>query len=297
MTEQIPVTSIWLTCQRPARDQRRGRYVPETAGHPAKMLPDLAVHAIGAYTVPGDLIVDPMCGSGTTLIEAVRSGRNSIGVDVETRFTTLAQANLALAATHGATAWGQVITGDARDLVSLVPDSAHGTVSLVLTSPPYGGRTHGLVRTTPGAGVRKRDHIYGDRGAANLAYLGWDRLLGGWTQIVAGCLQVLRPGGTFVFTCRPVRRTRDDLIDLPGELFAAARSVGLQPVERCVAMLAAVRDGQIIHRASMFALMAARKARADGIPVALVAHEDVYVLRKPLLVGSGSLPNPASTGG
>jgi hypothetical protein len=84
----------------------------------------------------------------------------------------------------------------------------------------------------------------------------------------------------FVFTCRPVRRTRDDLIDLPGELFAAATSVGLEPVERCVALLAAVRDGQIIHRASMFALMAVRRARADGIPVALVAHEDVYVLRK-----------------
>jgi hypothetical protein len=72
-------------------------------------------------------------------------------------------------------------------------------------------------------------------------------------------------------------------------------SVGLEPVERCVAMLAAVRDGQIIHRASMFALMAVRKTRADGIPVAVVANEDVYVLRKPR--GSGSSPHSAGAGG
>jgi modification methylase len=272
---------VWLTCQRPARDQRRGRYVEQTARHPAKMLPDLAAHAIAAYTAPGDLVCDPMCGSGITLVEAVRSGRDAIGVDIEPTFTALARANLALAAADGHTAETRIITGDARGLGSLLPAGTRGAVSLVLTSPPYGRRTHGLVRTVPGAGVRKRDHLYGDRGPGNLAYLVWDQLLDGWRQIVAGCVELLRPGGTFVFACRPVRRTRDDLIDLPGELFTVAQSAGLAPVERCVAMLAAVRNGQIVHRASMFALMAARKARADGVPVALVAHEDVYVLRKP----------------
>ncbi|MDG4834825.1 DNA methyltransferase [Solwaraspora sp. WMMD1047] len=283
MADQLPVTSVWLTCQRPARDQRRGRYVEETSRHPAKMLPDLAAHAINAYTAPGDLVLDPMCGSGTTLVEAVRSGRDGIGVDIEATFVALAQANLALAAEHGHTSWGQVACGDARNVAALLPASSHGKVSLVVTSPPYGRKTHGLVRTKPGERVHKRDHLYGDRGAGNLAYVGWDRLLAGWRQIVAGCVEMLRPGGTFVFTGRPVRRTPDDLFDLPGELFTAALSVGLEPVERCVAMLAAVRDGQLVHRANMFGLMAVRKARADGIPVALVAHEDVYVLRRPLL--------------
>jgi modification methylase len=282
MPELMPVTSVWLTCQRPAREQRRGRYVDETSRHPAKMLPDLAAHAIRAYTAQGDLVCDPMCGSGTTLVEAIRSGRDGIGVEIEATFTTIAAANLILAAEHGCTGRGKVVTGDATDLVSLLPAKLHGTVSLVLTSPPYGPKTHGVVRSAPGAGVHKRHHRYGERGAGNLAYLGWDRLLDGWRQIVAGCMQMLHPGGTFVFTGRAVRRTRDDLIDLPGELFAAALSVGLEPVERCVAMLAAVRDGQIIHRAAVFALMAARRARAEGIPVALISHEDVYVLRKPL---------------
>ncbi|MET8551706.1 hypothetical protein [Micromonospora zamorensis] len=84
-----------------------------------------------------------------------------------------------------------------------------------------------------------------------------------------------------MITSRPVRRQRDDLIDLPGELLAAARSAGLVPVERTAAMLAAVRDGQVVHRASMFGLMAVRRSRDDGIPVHLVAHEDALVLRRP----------------
>ena len=159
---ELPVTSVWLTCQRPAREQRRGRYVPATTSHPGKMLPDLAAHAITTYTAPGELVLDPMCGSGITLVEAVRSGRPAIGVDIEARYTDLARANLRLAAQHGAPATGRVITGDATDLLALVPAKVRGKVSLVLTSPPYGRGTHGLVRATD-EGVRKRDHVYGDR--------------------------------------------------------------------------------------------------------------------------------------
>lgn len=34
------------------------------------------------YTRPGDLVLDPFCGSGVALIEAAKLGRNSIGVDL-----------------------------------------------------------------------------------------------------------------------------------------------------------------------------------------------------------------------
>lgn len=38
---------------------------------------------VRAYTVPGDLVVDPFAGNGTTLMAAERNGRRSIGYDVE----------------------------------------------------------------------------------------------------------------------------------------------------------------------------------------------------------------------
>ncbi|WP_405433662.1 TRM11 family SAM-dependent methyltransferase [Micromonospora sp. NBC_00617] len=243
------------------------------------MLPHLAAHAISSYTAPGDLVFDPMCGSGTTLVEAMHLDRHGIGIDIEPRFTALAAANITLARSQGAAGTAQVFTGDATRLLDLVPASAVGRVALVLTSPPYGRGTHGLVRMTDN-GVRKRNHLYGDRESGNLAYGGWSRLFDGFAAILAASYRLLRPGGTVVITCRPVRRQRDDLIDLPGELLAVAQSVGLVPVQRCAAMLAAVRDGQIVHRASMFGLMAVRKSRSEGLPVHLVAHEDVLVLRR-----------------
>jgi modification methylase len=279
--EGLAVTSVWLTCQLPARDQRRGRYVAATRTHPAKMLPHLASHVVAVYSVRGDLVLDPMCGAGTTLVEAVRAGRDAIGVDIEPRFTTIAAANLELAAAHGAAGHGMVLTGDSTRLHALLPPQIRGRVALVLTSPPYGHTTHGLVDLVPGAGVRKDHHRYGRAGKGNLAYAGWDQLLEGFTRIMAASRDVLRPGGVVVLTVRPVRRTRDDLIDLPSQILDAATSVGLEPVERCVALLAAVRDDRLVHRASMFALLAARRARLDGIPVAVIAHEDVLVLRRP----------------
>lgn len=291
------MSSVWLTCQQPGRDQRRGRYVPATRTHPAKMLPALARHAITAYTEPGDLVLDPMCGAGTTLVEAVHAGRDAIGVDIEPRFTAIAAANLDLAATQGATGTGNVITGDATRLRNLLPTGTRGRVALVLTSPPYGRVTHGLVHTTPDGRVTKDHHRYGRTGRGNLAYAGWDRLLDGFTQIMLAAREALRPGGLVVVTARPVRRRRDDLIDLPSLVLDAATSAGLEPAERCVALLAAVRDDRLVHRASMFALLAARRARADGIPVSVLAHEDVIILRQPAKPGGsrepGRLPGPA----
>jgi modification methylase len=277
--DTMPVTSVWLTCQQPARDQRRGRYVRQTSTHPGKMLPNLAAQAISSFTAPGDLVFDPMCGSGTTLVEAMHLGRDAIGIDIEPRFAALAEQNVALAASQGAAGAAKVVTGDATGLLDLVPASAVGQVGLVLTSPPYGRGTHGLVQVD-GTGLRKWDHLYGDRERGNLAYAGWSRLLDGFATILTASYELLRPGGTVVITCRPVRRQRDDLIDLPGELLAVAQSAGLAPVQRCAAMLAAVRDGQIVHRASMFGMMALRRARAEGVPVHLIAHEDVLVLRR-----------------
>jgi hypothetical protein len=63
--------SVWPVAQRAARDQRTGRYLPKSTAHPGKMLPELARTAIRHYSEPGDLIVDSMCGIGTTLVEAM----------------------------------------------------------------------------------------------------------------------------------------------------------------------------------------------------------------------------------
>ena len=64
------------------------------AGHPAPYPPELAERLIRMFSFAGDTVLDPFAGSGSTLIGAVRSGRNSIGVEIEPKYLRLAQQRL-----------------------------------------------------------------------------------------------------------------------------------------------------------------------------------------------------------
>lgn len=54
-----------------------------------KLIPAIPAAAIEAFTQPGELVADPFCGSGTTLVEARRAGRASVGVDINPLATLL----------------------------------------------------------------------------------------------------------------------------------------------------------------------------------------------------------------
>lgn len=280
--------SVWATAQRTGPVQRRGRYVPESTAHPARMLPAIAAHAVAAYTEPGDLVLDPMCGIGTTLVEAVHAGRDALGIEYESRWSDVADANLRHARDQSAPGRGGVIRGDATALRSLVPAALAGQVALVVTSPPYGPTVHGHVAV--GDELDIRDNRYNDgTDKGNLAYRDLTGLADGFADILRGCATLLRPGGIVVVTARPWRK-RGELVDLPSAVIGAGVRAGLVPTERCVALLAAVRDGQLVARPSFFQLQSVRKARAAGTPMHLIAHEDVLIFAKPEKCVSSSEP-------
>lgn len=277
MPESLPL-SVWPTAQQMARTQRAGRYLPGSSDHPGKMLPAIARAAVLAYSQPGDLVLDPMCGIGTTLIEAVHLGRDAVGVEYEPEWAALAEANLALASSQGATGAGEVVCGDAHHLGGLVDPALRGLVALVVTSPPYGPSVHGQVRA--GKGRVAKDHFRYSRDPANLAHRSFDELLDGFTAILRACREVLRPGGFVAVTARPWRRA-GVLVDLPGFVATCGTEAGLVPYERNVALLAALRDDGLVRRTSFFQQDRVGKARAGGLPLLAIAHEDLIVLRRP----------------
>jgi tRNA G10 N-methylase Trm11 len=242
------------------------------------MLPAIARQAIAAYSQLGDLVLDPMCGIGTTLVEAIHLSRTAIGVELEPRWAALASANLAHARRHGATGTATVITGDARQLTNLVDPDLAGRVALVLTSPPYGRSLHGQVSARPGRGVAKFDDAY-STDPTNLGRVSQSTLLGALEEILVGCQQLLCPGGLLVLTARPYRQ-RDQLVDLPGQLTQVAEAAGLVLYERNAALLVGLREDRLVPRPSFFQLDRVRKARARRLPLRIIAHEDVLVLRR-----------------
>ena len=275
-------SSVWATAQQLVRVQRRGRYLPESTAHPGKMLPAIARQAITSYSNPGDLVLDPMCGIGTTLVEAAHLGRHALGVELEPRWSKVAAANLEYARGHGAPGRGTVANGDARRLGGGLLNRYRGQVQLILTSPPYGNSLHGQVETGPEC-VEKWDNRY-SHNPHNLAQLPASRHRGGRStfaeallDILVACRCMLAPGGYLLLTARPYRR-HGALVDLPGQIEHLATEAGLHLHQRLVALLCAVRDGTAIARPSFFQM---RHQRSGVIPrMLLIAHEDLLVFTR-----------------
>jgi hypothetical protein len=59
--------------------------------YPARFSPKLVRAAIEAFTKPGDLVLDPFVGGGTTLVEAMVSGRHAIGSDISSLATFVSE--------------------------------------------------------------------------------------------------------------------------------------------------------------------------------------------------------------
>jgi DNA methylase len=295
--EQCPLLSVLVTGQKPSRVQRKGRYTQDSMEHPAKMLPSVAAAVISAYSAPGDFVLDPMCGIGTTLVEAIHQSRHAYGIEYEQRWAQLASANIRLAGRQGAAGMARVIRGDARRVARLVPEELYGRVALVLTSPPYGASTHGHVRSTRDSGedgIRKFNTHYSDD-PANLAHRRLDSLLDGFAQILTGCAQVMQPGGIVAVTVRPFR-VRGELVDLPGKVTALGERAGLVLVDRLVTLLCGLREGQLVNRTSFFQMLETRRARDRGLPVCATAHEDLLVFQTPTRDGQSEIIEESESG-
>lgn len=72
-------------------------YDREVPDHPCAFPRELPSRCIQALTGPGDMVLDPWCGSGTTLRAAMDLGRRAIGIEKEERYCELAVRRLSQA--------------------------------------------------------------------------------------------------------------------------------------------------------------------------------------------------------
>ncbi len=76
--------------------------MPENTEHPTQKPEKLLAKVILASSNPGDLVLDPFVGSGTTSVVAKKLGRRYVGVEIDEEYCCLTEKRLELADSNGA---------------------------------------------------------------------------------------------------------------------------------------------------------------------------------------------------
>jgi adenine-specific DNA-methyltransferase len=72
-----------------------GRASRERTAHPAQMPLELAERVVRACSRPGDVVLDPFAGSGTTAVAALLHGRNVIAIELDPTYSAIAEQRVA----------------------------------------------------------------------------------------------------------------------------------------------------------------------------------------------------------
>ena len=176
--------------------------------HPAKYPETLAQEFIEFFSKAGGTVLDPMAGTGSTLIAALRCGRHSHGIELNPRYAQIAREMIAAErealgeAAEGLTA--AVHTADAAEAAALgLPP-----VDYVLTSPPYWDMLHAR-----GAGTQKSrraapelDVVYSDDPRDLGNQHDYDQFLAQLTAIYTGLRPLLREGAYLTIIVKNVKK-------------------------------------------------------------------------------------------
>jgi len=65
-----------------------------TREHPAPFPLELADRLVRMFSFVGDVVLDPFCGSGTSMLAAKQSGRHSIGIEIDPEYCSLIEHRL-----------------------------------------------------------------------------------------------------------------------------------------------------------------------------------------------------------
>ncbi|MCS7052213.1 MAG: DNA methyltransferase [Ignavibacterium sp.] len=129
--DDILTDSLWIFDKR----DRAGAHNAEYWGN---FIPQIPNQLLRRFTKLGDWVLDPFLGSGTTLIECKRLGRNGIGVELSKDVVKLANENISNEANHHKVKI-EVINADSTELDYELELNKRGikSIQFLIMHPPY----------------------------------------------------------------------------------------------------------------------------------------------------------------
>ena len=118
-------TSIWSF-------KERGNWATHKGDYRGNCPPQVPRNLILKYTKEKDIILDPFCGSGTTMIECKLLNRKGIGIDVNVNALKIAKSRLDFQ--YNNVYEPKLIKADATNLKKIIPSNK---IDFIFAHPPY----------------------------------------------------------------------------------------------------------------------------------------------------------------
>lgn len=128
--DDIYTDSLWIIDKRDNSGAHSGAY------H-GNFVPQIPNQLFRRYTKKGDWILDPFMGSGTSLIEARRLGRNSVGIEIQEAVAK--EAHQRILSEKNDTCRGRVCVDDSRfvDVKAITEKEGIDFFQFIIFHPPY----------------------------------------------------------------------------------------------------------------------------------------------------------------
>lgn len=134
--QDILTDSLWIIGERDKSGAHNGDY------H-GNFIPQIPNQLIRRFTKKGDVILDAFLGSGTTLIECRRLGRNGIGIELLPKIAEIAKKNISKEPAKGKNTFVDILIGDStkekakEKVIESLKKRKKRELQLIILHPPY----------------------------------------------------------------------------------------------------------------------------------------------------------------
>jgi DNA modification methylase len=130
--DDIITDSLWVL-------DKRDKSGAHNAGYWGNFIPQIPNQFLKRYTKKNEWVLDPFLGSGTTLIECKRLGRNGIGIELQPSVAELAKQNVLREKQLSAQIKTEIITGNSIEInyEELLKQMGLKSVQFIIFHPPY----------------------------------------------------------------------------------------------------------------------------------------------------------------